>query len=213
MIEQIGLIVIGLLMVSVMVFPFRQEKWVAILLGVGLTICFIAGDMLLGNYTRWQAYENERKKIIHAKSFMHQFKSTEAVIQALRARLDHSPRHAKGWYLLGRLYASQGRWKDAKPAFAEAHRLQPKEMNYWVQYTMSLSQGIPQQLSETQREQFKQILRRDSNQPEALMFLAMDANLHHQVDLAIAYWRKLLRILPADSEEAALVRKAIEKAS
>ncbi|MCX7115504.1 MAG: tetratricopeptide repeat protein [Gammaproteobacteria bacterium] len=212
MIEQLGLMVIALLMVGGMVYPFRHHTWAVIGFSLGLIVCLIAGYLSLGNHAKWQAYQTEQKKIAQAKAYMHRFKNTAEVIQALRARLDHTPASAKGWYLLGRLYASVGQWQDATPAFAEAHRLQPSDVMYWVQSVMSLSQGSPQQLSATQREQFKQILLIEPNQPEALMFLAADANVHHQPDLAIAYWTKLLSVLPDDAEEAVMIRQEIAKA-
>lgn len=68
-------------------------------------------------------FEIAKVRRAQAEALLASFKSPDDIIQQLRARLDHQPHSAKGWFLLGRLYAMQGRQAEAKAAFLEAKRL------------------------------------------------------------------------------------------
>ena len=59
---------------------------------------------------------------------------------------------------------------------------------------------------------FFSVLKSNPKQPDALAMLAMDAFLSKAYSQAIAYWERLLVLVPKDSEDALAIRKAIAKA-
>lgn len=108
-------------------------------------------------------------------AFVEQMKSPEQVIEKLKQRLQQEPKSSEGWYLLGRLYLSQGQNQKAQAAFAKALELAP-------------------------------------NNPIILNNYAVANYLNHNYQEAIHAWQKVLKIIPADSEDAKFVKQAIEKA-
>lgn len=71
----------------------------------------------LGGAWQVQAHESESRVVAWDERSV----SVEVVIEKLRAHLAVQP-DEKGWYLLGRLYQSQGRSKEAEAAFKESKR-------------------------------------------------------------------------------------------
>ena len=114
--------------------------------------------------------------------------------------------------MLGRLYASQGTWEKAKAAFAMASELEPDSEKYRINYAQSLWQLNHQAFNDAIRAVFFSVLKSNPEQPDALAMLAMDAFLSKAYSQAIAYWERLLVLVPKDSEDALAIRKAIAKA-
>jgi cytochrome c-type biogenesis protein CcmH/NrfG len=130
----------------------------------------------------------------------------------LRAKLDDSPKSAKGWYLLGRIYSGQNEQQHAVDAFAKAYQFDPQNEQYMVNYAHSLWQLNNRQFTVQITELFSNLLKNNANQPDALAMLAMDAYTSHAYEDAIDYWQRLLKLAPQQSEEAQAIRKAIAKA-
>ncbi|MBI2786478.1 MAG: tetratricopeptide repeat protein, partial [Legionella longbeachae] len=139
-------------------------------------------------------------------------KSPQELIDKLRAKLNVSPKSAKGWYLLGRIYSSQDDRQNAVDSFAKAYQLSPDNEQYAVNYAHSLWVSKNQQFTEQITELFARLLKNNPNQPDALAMLAMDAFVSHAYEDALSYWQRLLKITPPQSEEALAIRKAIAKA-
>lgn len=83
---------------------------ITLLLAAVLYVC-------LGGAWQVQTYESESRFMALDERLV----SVEVVIDKLRTHLAVQP-DEKGWYLLGRLYQSQGRSKEAEAAFKESKR-------------------------------------------------------------------------------------------
>lgn len=208
---EIGLMGFALLVMGLIIAPVRMTKSLSLLFGLGSLVLMSVMYLKFGNVLKWREHTAQQVKIAKAKEVLKSFKNADEVIQVLSSRLDHTPKSAHGWYLLGRIYASQHKWQRASESFKEAHELRPDKQVYFVHYAIALWQ-INQHMTPEARHLFNQILSHDANQPDALMFLAMDAYFRHQNELAIRYWTRLLALTPAGSEEAAMIKKSIEKA-
>lgn len=136
----------------------------------------------------------------------------QKLITKLQRRMDQTPGDPRGWYLLGRLYASQGEWSKAHDAYAKAHHLKPSDEKISLNEVQSLWELNHQQLNDEARSLLLVILQKNPQQLDALSMLAMDAYLRHAYPQAIDYWEAMLQRLPSDSNDAALIRKAIAKA-
>ncbi len=143
---------------------------------------------------------------------MQSIKNPAQLIERLKARLESEPESARGWYLLGRLYASQGQWTSARDAFQRSYELNPEDMSATINYAQSLWQLNQQHFNDQVRNLFKTVLKKNPDEPEALAMLAMDAFMNHDYPSAIDYWQHLLKLAPEQSEEARMIRKAIAKA-
>lgn len=110
-------------MTSSMVWPLRHRPLPSVLLGVGLFCVMVVGDWMLGNVPQWVAYQLKQAQFAKTSALLASFKTADDVIHALESRLDHTKHSAKGWEILAKLYAHQGRHEEAEAAFAEARRL------------------------------------------------------------------------------------------
>lgn len=194
------------------VYPLKARKLAASLLSLVL-VSLIAGAYLSwGSLAQWQEYQHKQESQEKAQAMLKSIKSPDELIRKLRAKLDETPKSAKGWYLLGRLYSTQNNTELAVEAFTKAHQFEPKNEQYTVNYAHALWQQNNQQFSPEVVAIFNQLLVENPNQPDALAMLAMKEYTSQEYELAINYWQKLLKQMPPQSQEALAIRKAIAKA-
>lgn len=179
-----------------------------------LSLCFCLSLTLAyahwGNFVSWQEAKRENQRLQAAQTLLAELKSPDALITKFKIELKQHPENAQGWYLLGRLYASEAKWIDAKKALARAYALEPKKEAIRVNYAYSLWQLRGMNLKS--RQLFQAVLADNPEQPDALTMLAMDAYENKDFNLAIRYWQKLLELTPKDSKEAKWLHKALAKA-
>ena len=191
-------------------WPFRNQKCLIMLAPL---LLILSG----GGYWFWGAWQAQANFIHHqereraAQAFVPMMKQPKMLMQTLTQHLAAHPKSARGWYLLGRLYASQHGWKKAGEAFAKAYELQPDNELIAVNYAQSLFNDSHPQSAVTARKILSATLSVYPEQADALLMLAIDAQRRHDYDLALRYWRRLLRLLPQSSPEAARIRKTIEE--
>lgn len=207
-------VLIGITFVAsiLIVYPLRRHLIASLLLVPVIFSMAFTGYYYWGGFGKWQEYIQHQEKQKQAEAMLKAIKNPQELIDKLRAKLDDSPESAKGWYLLGRLYAGQDEKQRAVDAFAKAYQFNPNEEQYAVNYAHSLWQLNNRQFTEQIKEIFNKLLKNNPNQPDALAMLAMDAYVSHAYEDAISYWHQLLKLAPAQSDEAQAIRKAIAKA-
>lgn len=205
-------ILLGLLAFTLAFYPLRRSKLLIALLGPALIIVLSMAYWRWGSWVDWQKYVHEQANKQQIEAVLQTIKSPAELIDRMKARLARDPKSTRGWYLLGRLYASQGQWSDARDAFYTAYQLSPEDAQIAVNYAQSLVQLNQEQFNKPIRELLKKVLQNDPNQPDAIAMLAMDAYNNANYPQAINYWQQLLKLAPARSEEAQMLRKAIAKA-
>lgn len=195
------------------VYPLIRRHLIASLLLVPVIFSMaFTGYYFWGGFGKWQEYIQHQEKHEQAEAMLKAIKSPQELIDKLRAKLDDTPKSAKGWYLLGRLYAGQNEKQKAVDAFAKAYQFYPHEEQYAVNYAQSLWQLNNRQFTAQITEIFNKLLKNNPNQPDALAMLAMNAYVSHAYEDAISYWQRLLKLAPPQSDEALAIRKAIAKA-
>ncbi|WP_133135684.1 tetratricopeptide repeat protein [Legionella rowbothamii] len=206
------LVTLTLLASMVIIYPLRRHWLASLLLVPIIFILTFTGYFNWGGFDKWQDYlqfqENQQK----ANAMLKSIKSPQELITKLRAKLDDTPKSAKGWYLLGRLYTGQEEKQNAVDAFAKAYQFDPKDEQYAVNYAHSLWVLNNRQFTEQVTHIFVNLLKNNPNQPDALAMMAMNAYVSRAYEDAIAYWQRLLKLAPQQSEEAQAIRKAIAKA-
>lgn len=196
------------------IYPLRAVRRKVVFLGflavIPILIAFAYAHW--GAWSDWQAYAVKMAREAKAKEWLARVKSPDEIISRMKERLRQQPKSAKGWYLLGRLYAAQGQWPLARDAFFKAHKLRVNNESYTLNYAQSLWELNQQQFNEPIRSLYKSVLQMHPNQPDALLMLARDAYTEKKYDKAIAYWQTLLSMVSPQSKEAKALRKAIAKA-
>lgn len=201
-----------LLASMVIIYPLRRHWLASLLLVPIIFILAFTGYFNWGSFAKWQDYLQVQEKQQKVDAMLKSIKSPQELITKLRAKLDDTPKSAKGWYLLGRLYTGQEEKQNAVDAFAKAYQFDSKNEQYAVNYAHSLWILNNRQFTEQVRSIFANLLKNNPNQPDALAMMAMNAYVSHAYEEAIAYWQRLLKFAPQQSEEAQAIRKAIAKA-
>ena len=137
----IGLFAVVTLVAStVLAYPLRRHKLLCLLTVPLIFILTSTGYFMWGGFPQWQEYLQQEDKKILAQKMLESVKSPDELISKLREKLDDSPKSAKGWYLLGRIYMSQNAHMQAVSAFAKAHQLEPENEQFTVNYAYSMWQ-------------------------------------------------------------------------
>ncbi|QDP73028.1 tetratricopeptide repeat protein [Legionella israelensis] len=193
-------------------YPLRKQPLFSGCLSLVMALAVAFAYWSWGSFTQWRqyVYQTEQQKV--ATKMLQTLKTPEQLAEKLKAKLNDKPESAKGWYLLGRLYDTQGKWQEAVDSYAKAHRLMPEEISYTIYYAQGLWRLNQQQFTMQIRELYYNILKKNPEQPDALAMLAMDSFLSHDYERAIDYWERLLKLAPPQSEEAVALRKAIARA-
>lgn len=207
----LGFILLIILGLVVACYPLRRSKKLILTLTPVFMVSASAGYWHWGAWEDWDAFKQQQVKQQQVKAVLATIKSPDELIDKLKKRLDDSPESAHGWYLLGRLYASQNQWRQARDAFNKSRNLKPDEQTE-VNYLQSLWQINNQQFDGEIRTILQGLLQKNPQQPDALALLAMNAYLEKDYKTAIQNWQQLLDMAPEQSEEAQSLHKAIVKA-
>ena len=138
-----------------------------------------------------------------------------SMVARLAARLDTSPDDAQGWMQLGRAYAVLGEADKAADSYEHASAIRPNDMAIPLQAAATLLDRLKPE--DPMPARAIALLRRveaiDPEQPEVLWYLGVAAARDAKPDVARRSWRLLLTKLPADGEDAKMVRDALESLS
>jgi cytochrome c-type biogenesis protein CcmH len=206
------LVVLALFASTVIVYPLRHYRIAASLVAPLMLVLVAVGYYFWGGFSPWHSYLHHNDTQELAQRMLKTIKTPQELISRLKAKLNEDPSSAKGWYLLGRLYASQNDTQHASEAFFKAHHFEPDNEQYTVNYAHSLWEINKQVFSPEILDIFHSLLQKNPNQADALAMLAMDAFMSHAYADAIDYWQRLLKLAPPQSEESLAIRKAIAKA-
>ena len=203
-----SLIVMLVLAMSTAFWPLRQQRWMLMLLPVLLSFSALA-YWQWGAWPAFSAYQQQKLQHQKAEVYLKTIKGPQMLVQKLEAHLALHPKSAKGWFLLGRLYASQHYWQKALLAFAKAYSIKPKDEPIATNYAQSLLATQVDADEKLAQKVLLSLLQQNPNQMDALAMLAMDAEQHQNFDKALVYWQRLLALVPVQSEEADTIRKSI----
>ena len=193
-------------------WPLKKNKVLLFFIMPVCCILVMSAYWQWGAFGDWRTYLRQQDKQRQVEALLKRSNGPYELIEKLKEKLNEHPDSAHGWFLLGRLYASQNDWENAKNAFSSAYRLTPQDEQIIVNYAQSLWQLNQQVFNESIRSLLQNVLQRNPLQPDSLAMLAMDAYMSHDYQSAIHYWQRLLEIAPQGSEDADAIRKALAKA-
>jgi cytochrome c-type biogenesis protein CcmH len=208
----LGLVLLLLLALIILVSAVRKASILRIVLPIFMMVISLAMYWQWGAYPALEKLEQQKKQQAFTKEALKQFKGPEDVIKRMELHLKQTPDSAQGWYLLGRLYASQQKIEKANTAFKKAYQIDSKDLKIKFQYMETTYYVNGQKLEGEAKRLLSEILDETPFQLDALNFAASDAYTHKNYSLASYYWQKMLEVLPEGSKEKRVVLDAIANA-
>ncbi|CAG2136855.1 hypothetical protein LMG31506_01736 [Cupriavidus yeoncheonensis] len=129
----------------------------------------------------------------------------EGMVNQLATRLRDKPDDPEGWSMLARSYTALQRYDDAAAAFGRAVALAPAVAALRSDYADVLASVNGGSLEGPAMEQIRRALALDPDDPKGLALAGSAAAERGETGEAIAYWERLYRLLPPDSQTAARV--------
>lgn len=132
-----------------------------------------------------------------------------AMVDRLAQRMKENPADPQGWLLLGRSYDALQRYRDAAAAYEQAATRLPDDAGVLADWADALGMAQGRTLAGRPTELVMQALAADPDHPKALALAASAAMERGDDPAAIAYWRRLLAVVPPESEDARGIRDTI----
>lgn len=136
----------------------------------------------------------------------------EANVAKLAERLKQNPNDAAGWQMLGRSYMMLERYSEAADAYQRATALNDKNADLLADYAEALAMAGNRQLAGKPTAAIERALQLDPKNQKALDLAGSAAYQAGNYQKAIEYWQRLLKVLPAGSEELRTISDQIAKA-
>ena len=135
----------------------------------------------------------------------------EGMVAKLAARLEREPSDAEGWARLGRSHAVLGRAEAAADAYEKSAALTNDPASRLAAAEALLSGLKPEDaIPPRAMALLRQVEAARPDEPAVLWYLGLAAARDRQAEAARSYWSRLGSILPPDSDDARMVRAAIE---
>lgn len=179
----------------------------AIAIGLGLPLLAGVGYWKLGNPEGLQnvaAEADDAHRLTGAQM--------EALVERLAERMEQKPDNAEGWALLGRSLNALGKHERAGAAYAKAAQLLPQNADILADYADALAMARGRNL---EGEPFALVKRALAVEPDHVKALALAGSAEFErrnYPAAIAYWERILKVVPPDSEFTRSVTGSIAEA-
>jgi cytochrome c-type biogenesis protein CcmH len=183
--------------------PRHTARRSALALGIGLPLAAVLAYFALGNLAALAPESRESK--ISANQ-------VEDMVARLAARLEQNPDDLNGWTMLARSYKALGRHEEAVRAFTKAEKLVNTDAQLLSDYAEALALATGGSLKGRPTEILNRALALNPDHPQALVLAGTAAYARDDYAGAAAYWERLLKQLPVDSDDAKALAAGIEKA-
>jgi cytochrome c-type biogenesis protein CcmH len=136
----------------------------------------------------------------------------ESMVSALATRLESQPNDVEGWNMLARSYNALGRFEQAADAYSHLIKLAAPTADTLADYADTLAmaqgkslQGEPEQLA-------RRALKENPKHVKALALAGSAAYERKDYPAAIGYWKRVLELVPAESDFARSTSNSIAEA-
>ena len=135
----------------------------------------------------------------------------DGMVKALEDKLKAAPADPEGWYALGRAYIAYKRYDDAEQALNKAATQAPRDARILAQYAeaMALRQGS---LDGRPIELIREALEISYEEIKALELAGLEAFQNQRWAESLHYWRRLMKLLPKESEHYEAIAQAVATA-
>ena len=136
----------------------------------------------------------------------------EGMVAKLAARLEKNPDDTHGWIMLARSYYVMQRMPEAVIAYAKAVEMTKDNADLYADYADALAMSQGRSIQGKPLELVNQALKLNPTHPKALAMAGTEAFYRKDYPGAIAFWEKLLPLLPPDSDMAKSIEGGIAEA-
>lgn len=183
----------------------KTGRWMVPVLVIGVPLLSVFLYMQLG----------EPQALVKAELAASNQKAADNVknmVNKLIQRLKQHPEDLEGWMMLGRSYVYAEQYQDAADVFAELNRRKPNDPAVMLHYADALSMARNGQMDGEPAALVDQALKLVPEDHTALWLAGMAKAEAGDFAQAIAHWKKLSGLLPADDESQAQLQKMIQMA-
>ena len=133
----------------------------------------------------------------------------EEAADKLAKRLKEKPNDAIGWELLARSFAELHQYAHAVTAFEEATKRNPRDAQLLADYADAAAMANERRFDGKPAELIERALKMDPKQPKALWLAGTVAYEARDFRKALTLWKRLIEVVPADSEIAKQIQSDI----
>lgn len=136
----------------------------------------------------------------------------QAMVAKLAQRLQDNPNDGEGWLMLARSYGALGRFPESAAAFGRASGLLPPNANILADYADTLAMAQGKKLAGDPERIIAQALAVDPQNVKALALAGSAAFERQNYAVAISEWKKIVALVPPDSNVARSIGNSIADA-
>ncbi len=136
----------------------------------------------------------------------------DKMIGALEAKLKQDPDNLQGWQLLGRSYVALQRPKDAVKAYRKALELAPEDPDTLLALADVLAALNDDRFAGEPARLVQKAIEKSPGHPNALWMMGVVEFQRGGFRKSVAYWEKLLEMLPPASKDIDDLNSAIKEA-
>ncbi|HLB13825.1 MAG TPA: c-type cytochrome biogenesis protein CcmI [Burkholderiales bacterium] len=188
--------------------PPAASAWTAAILGVVIPVAAVALYVTVGSPGALLAQAPGASGPRHEVTP----EQLEGMVAKLAAHVEKNPDDAQGWTLLARSYYVMSRYPEAVRAYERAAALVPRDADLLADYADALAVTQGRSLQGQPLELVQRALEIDPEHWKALALAGTAAFGRKDYGRAIAYWERLRRVVPGDSEVGRSVDASIAEA-
>jgi cytochrome c-type biogenesis protein CcmH len=182
---------------------------------LGMALAIGLGVPLLAGIGYWKLGNPEGlRPAATAAADPHQMsgEQMEELVEKLAARMEQNPDKAEGWALLGRSLGAIGKYERAAAAYARAAQMLPQDADVLADYADALAMARGRNLDGEPLALVKRALAIDPDHVKALALAGTAEFERRNFGGAIAYWERILKVVPPDTEFTRSVQGSIAEA-
>ncbi len=170
-----------------------------------VTLYRLVGSPLLAMYP-------QRAEMAQAKVPAVSAEQIQSMVAGLAQKLAQHPDDVPGWEMLARSYYALGRYPEAGAAYAHLSSLRPDNAEYLTSQALSLALSRNRNLQGEPETLLQRAVHLDPGNLRALSLSGSAAFDRSDYATAIAFWNRVLALVPPDSEVAIATRASITEA-
>jgi cytochrome c-type biogenesis protein CcmH len=187
-----------------------RKNAVGLLVGLSLPVVAVSLYFLLGNLGGLDPAQTAAAP----KDAAHEVteEQIQAMVAGLAQRLKESPDDVQGWSMLARSYNALGRFGEAADAYARLVKLVPGNADMLADYADTLAMSLNKSLQGEPEKLIARALQADPKNIKALALAGSAAFERRDYPVAITQWKKIVALVPADSDIARSTGDSINEA-
>jgi cytochrome c-type biogenesis protein CcmH len=194
--------------------PARSGQWAVLLLVAAIPLLAVGLYQHLGSKEIIPLLEQRDPATAASNSpAQHEMgeQSLEEMVNVLAARLKEKPDDLRGWILLARSYETLNRYADALVAYGNARRLSGDNPELLADYADALVMANGGRFNDEAGELLQRAVEGQPDNVKALWLMGHWKNQQGSSTEALGYWQRAAALLPADSEDTAVIAQQINQ--